>query len=439
MESLDSGNCGKSAEVVVFLFVTFLVLMLMGMEVFFSMSMASYLGILFKSSRQVDPSIMPLRMVAGIDEYTLVAIPLFILAGELMNQGGITRRLIDFSLTLVGHLRGGLSQVAVITNVTMAGISGAAVADASATGSILIPAMKQEGYEPAYAGAVIAAAALIGPVIPPSIPMVIYGVMSHQSIGKLFMGGVIPGLMIGAGFMGICWVVARKRNYPQRERYSWKSRLRATLNASWALCMPLIILGGIRFGIVTVTEAAGVAVVYALLVGMFVYRELKWSHLAELFYQTGLTSGVILILLSAAGIFSWLLAESQISLVAAQAILAISSDPRVVLLVINALLLFLGCLLEPLPAMIIALPALIPIGLQIGVDPIQFGWICVFNLMIGMLTPPVGLLLFISAAIGKIPMGPLVREVIPFLFVSLVVLVFVTYFPPLTTWLPSLM
>lgn len=424
---------------VVFLFVTFLMFMLLGMEVFFSMSVASYLGILTKSSRQIDSSIIPLRMVAGIDEYTLVAIPLFILAGELMNRGGITRRLIEFSLALVGHLKGGLSQVAVITNTIMAGVSGAAVADASATGAILIPAMKDEGYEPAYAGAVIAAAALIGPVIPPSIPMVIYGIMSHQSIGKLFIGGVIPGLILGIGFMGICWVVAQKRNYPKRERVSWRNRLRATLNASWALCMPLIILGGIRFGIVTVTEAAGVAVVYALLVGIFVYRELKWHHLGGLFYEAGLTSGVILILLSAAGVFSWLLAESQISLVAAQAILSISPEPAVALLIINALLLFLGCLLEPLPAMVIALPALIPIGLQIGVDPIQFGWICVFNLMVGMLTPPVGLLLFISAAIGKIPMGPLVREVLPFLAMSLLVLAIVTYFPPLTTWLPRFM
>lgn len=278
--------------------------------------------------------------------------------------------------------------MAVITNVIMAGVSGAAVADASATGTILIPAMKAEGYEPEYAGAVIAAAALIGPVIPPSIPMVIYGVMAHQSIGKLFIGGVIPGLMLGTGFMLTCWVLARMRNYPRRERLSWAQRLRAIVDASWALCMPLIILGGIRFGIVTVTEAAGVAVVYAMLVGIFAYRELRWDSLMEVLYEAGLTTGIIMILLSAAGIFSWLLAESQVNVVVAEAILGISTNPSVVLLIINGLLLIIGCLLEPMPAMIIFLPALIPIGNQLGIDPIHFGWICVLNLMVGMLTPP---------------------------------------------------
>jgi TRAP-type transport system large permease protein len=424
---------------VAFLFLVFLAFMLMGMEVFFSMSMSSYLGILVKSSRQVDTSIIPLRMVAGIDEYTLVAIPLFILTGELMNKGGITRRLVDFSLALVGHVKGGLSQVAVITNVIMAGVSGAAVADASATGTILIPAMKDEGYEPEYAGAVIAAAALIGPVIPPSIPMVIYGVMAHQSIGKLFVGGIIPGLMLGLGFMLTCWIIARKRNYPSRVRLSWHRRLCAIVDASWALCMPLIILGGIRFGIVTVTEAAGVAVVYAMVVGAVVYRELNWQRLMDVLYEAGLTTGVIMILLSAAGIFSWLLAESQVNVVVAEAILGISTDPTLVLLIINGMLLIIGSLLEPMPAMIIFLPALIPIGNQLGIDPIHFGWVCVLNLMIGMLTPPVGLLLFVSSAIGKIPMGPLVREIVPFLILSFIVLAAVTYFPALTVWLPGLM
>jgi len=424
---------------VALLFVLFLFFMLLGMEVFFSMTLSSFLGVLLKTSRQVDASIIPLRMVAGVDEYTLVAIPLFILAGELMNKGGITRRLIDFALALVGHVKGGMSQVAVITNVVMAGVSGAAVADASATGTILIPAMKEEGYEAEFAGAVVAAAALIGPVIPPSIPMVIYGVMAHQSIGKLFVGGILPGLLLGLGFMIACWIIARQRDYPSRKRLLWGQRLNAIANASWALCMPLIILGGIRFGIVTVTEAAGVAAVYAMFVGGVIYRELDWKKLMDVLYEAGLTTGIIMILLSAAGIFSWLLAESQINVVIAETILAISSDPVLVLLIINGVLLMIGCLLEPMPAMIIFLPALIPIGNQIGIDPIQFGWICVLNLMVGMLTPPVGLLLFVSSAIGKIPMGPLTHEVVPFLIVSIIVLAAVTYIPSLTVWLPNLM
>jgi tripartite ATP-independent transporter DctM subunit len=424
---------------VALLFITFFVLIFLGMDIFFSMTLSSYVGILAKTTRPVDPSIIPLRMVAGVDEYTLVAIPLFILAGELMNKGGITRRLVDFALAFVGHLKGGLSQVAVIVNMVMAGVSGAAVADASATGTILIPAMKKEGYEVEYAGAVIASAGLIGPVIPPSIPMVIYGVMAHQSIAKLFMGGLVPGLMLGLGFMFICGVLAHRRGYPRRERLGWRLRWKAATSSLWALAMPLVVVGGIRFGVVTVTEAAGVASVYAMLVGMLVYRELRFRDLVEVLYQAGLNTGIVMILLSASGIFSWLLVESRVQDVVGGFIFSLTTNPLIVLLIINAVLLLIGIPLEPLPAMIIFLPALIPLSAQIGVDPIQFGWICVFNLMIGMLTPPVGMLLFVAAAIGKIPMASLSRQILPFLALSLVVLGLVTYVPWVTTWLPGLM
>ncbi|MGQ9652925.1 MAG: TRAP transporter large permease [Thermodesulfobacteriota bacterium] len=421
------------------LFMAFFVLIFLGMDIFFSMTLASYVGILAKTTRPVDPSIIPLRMVAGVDEYTLVAIPLFILAGELMNRGGITRRLVDFALAFVGQLRGGLSQVAVMVNVMMAGVSGAAVADASATGTILIPQMKKEGYDVEYAGAVIASAALIGPVIPPSIPMVIYGIMAHQSIAKLFMGGLIPGLMLGLGFMVLCGVLAKRRRYPRREPLPWRRRWQAVGNSLWALCMPVVVVGGIRFGVVTVTEAAGVACVYALLVGMLVYRELKPSDIADVLYQAGLNTGIVMILLSASGIFSWLLVESRVQDVISDFIFGLSNNPVVVLLIINVVLLLIGIPLEPLPAMIIFIPALIPMSGKIGVDPIQFGWICVFNLMIGMLTPPVGMLLFVASAIGKIPLASLSRQIVPFLGISLAVLGLVTYVPWVTTWLPSLM
>ncbi len=421
------------------LFIAFFVLIFLGMDIFFSMTLASYVGILAKTTRPVDSSIIPLRMVAGVDEYTLVAIPLFILAGELMNRGGITRRLVDFALAFVGHVRGGLSQVAVIVNVIMAGVSGAAVADASATGTILIPEMKKEGYDVEYAGAVIASAALIGPVIPPSIPMVIYGIMAHQSIAKLFIGGLIPGLMLGVGFMALCGIVARRRNYPRRESLSWRQRWRAIARAFWALCMPVVVVGGIRFGVVTVTEAAGVASVYALLVGALVYKELKPRDIVDVLYQAGLNTGIVMILLSASGIFSWLLVESRVQDVVSEFIFGVSSNPLMILLFINVVLLLIGIPLEPLPAMIIFLPALIPICANIGIDPVQFGWICVLNLMIGMLTPPVGMLLFVASAIGKIPMASLSRQIAPFLVLSLIVLGLVTYVPWVTTWLPSLM
>ncbi len=423
---------------VVFLFAGFLTLMLLGLDVGFSMVLASYLGILGKTTRQVDATIMPLRMVAGVDTFSLVSIPLFILAGELMNQGGLTRRLVNFSLTLVGHLRGSLSQVAIITNIIMAGVSGSGVADATATGSILIPAMKDEGYEPEYAAAVIAAGATIGPIIPPSIPMVIYGVMSNASVGKLFLAGVIPGLLLGVAFMITCHLIAARRGYPRRDKASAAQRWEAFLGAIWALAMPGIILGGIVFGLVTDTEAATVAAVYALVVGTLVYREIGWRKMADIFFRAGTTSGVIMFLLAAAGIFGWLLAESQVNLVLAEFIFGLSRDPLTIMLLINILLLVVGCLLEPLPAMVIFLPALIPIAAKTGIDTVYLGLVMVLNLMIGMLTPPVGFLLFVVSAIGQVPMGPLVREVWPFIAMSLVVLLLCTIFPPLATWLPGL-
>ena len=424
---------------VAFLFICFIILMLFGLDVAFSMVLASYLGILVKTTRPVDLTIIPLWMVGGADSFQLVAIPLFILAGELMNRGGMTRRLVDFSLALVGHLRGSLSQVAVIVNMIMAGVSGSGVADASATGTILIPAMRDEGYDLAYSGAVIAAAAAIGPIIPPSIPMIVYAVMANLSVAKLFMAGLIPGLILGLGFLIVCWITAKKRNYPKRDRAKRREVFTATFRASWAILMPVIILGSIVFGVATVTEAATVAVVYALLIGLFVHRELRVRDLVDGVYEAGVVSGVIMILLAASGIFGWLLAESRVNYVLAEFLFSITANRFVMLVLINILLLIIGILIEPLPALIIFIPALIPIGSKLGLDPIHFGTVVVINLIFGMLTPPVGFLLFVVSAIGKIPMGPLVRELKPFLIICLIVLVLITFCPILTTWVPSLL
>jgi tripartite ATP-independent transporter DctM subunit len=424
---------------VVFLFLAFIVFMLLGLDVGFSMVFSSFLGIVTKATRPVDLTLIPLSMVSGADQFTLVAIPLFILAGEIMNRGGITQRLVDFALALIGHVKGSLSHVAVITNIIMAGVSGSGVADASATGSILIPAMEKEGYHPAYSGAVVAAAATIGPIIPPSIPMIIYAVMANVSVAKLFLAGMLPGLILGIGFFMVCAVRARSRDYPKRDRAGLQVIVTATLRAGWALMMPVIVLGSIIFGVATVTEAATVAVVYALLVSLLIQRELSIKGLLEGLYEAGVTSGIIMILLAAAGIFSWLLAESQINYQMATFLLGITQNPLVLLVFVNILLLAIGCLLEPLPALIIFIPALIPLGNKLGIDPIHFGTVMVLNLMIGMLTPPVGFLLFVVSAIGDIPVGRLVREVVPFLLICLGVLVLVTYFPPVTMWIPSLM
>ena len=419
------------------LFIAFLLALLIGFDVGFSMIFSAWLGILAKPDDVIDMAMMPLSMIASVDSYALVQVPLFILAGELMNSGGLTMRLIDWAMALVGRLKGSLGHVSIITNFVMAGVSGSAVADAVATGKPLIPAMRKEGYGEGFAGAVIVAGALLGPILPPSIPMVVYAQISNQSVVKLFMAGVVPAVLLAAGFMVICSIVARYRNYPSRGAVDFKVKLRATGRASWALMMPVIIIGGIRFGWLTVTESAAVAVLYALFVCLFVYRGITFKQLPKLIFQAGRSTALILFLLAAAGPFSWLVAESQINQTVIDTIQSISTNPIIVLLMINAFLLLIGCIVEPLPAMIIFLPLLIPLGAQVGIDPIQFGAVVVLNLMIGLMHPPIGLLLFVVSSVGKIRLGPVMWEVLPFLAWAIIVLGLTIVFPPLTIWLPA--
>ena len=418
--------------------IVFLVLLLAGMDVAFAMIIASLVGILMRADPIGDLVMLPLTMLTGVDSAALLSIPLFILAGELMNAGGVTQRLVEWSLAFVGHFRGALSQVAVVTNLIMSGISGSAVADATAVGTALIPAMQKEGYQRGYPGAVIAAAAMLGPIIPPSIPMVIYAVIANESIIKIFLGGIVPGFLLAIGYMVICRFIAGRHGYPSRPRASWTERLAATRVSAWALAMPLMVLGGIRFGIVTDTEAAATVAVYAGLVGWFVYRELRWKRLKEVVLTSGRTSAVILFLLAAAGPFSWLISEARIGEGVRALLLAASQDPMVVLILMNVLLLLVGKILEPLPAMIVFLPTLLPIAGELGLDPIHFAIVVIVNLMIGLQTPPIGLLLFVSAAIGREPMGAIIVQIIPFVLWSLAVLILIIVFPPIATWLPNL-
>jgi tripartite ATP-independent transporter DctM subunit len=423
--------------VLALLFVAFLLALLIGFDVGFSMIFSAWLGILAKPGDIIDTAMMPLSMIAGVDSYALVQVPLFILAGELMNSGGLTMRLIDWAMALVGRLKGSLGHVSVITNFVMAGVSGSAVADAVATGKPLIPAMRKEGYGEGFAGAVIVAGALLGPILPPSIPMVVYAQISSQSVVKLFMAGVVPAILLAAGFLVICSLVAKYRGYPGRERVDFKAKVRATGRASWALMMPVIVIGGIRFGLLTVTESAAVAVLYALIVSFVVYRGITLAQLPKLIFHAGRSTAIVLFLLAAAGPFSWLVAESQINQTVIGTIQSVSTNPVVVLLIVNVFLLLIGCIVEPLPAMIIFLPLLIPLGAQVGIDPIQFGAVVVLNLMIGLMHPPIGLLLFVVSSVGKLRLGPVMWEVLPFLGWALLVLVLTIVFPPITTWLPS--
>jgi TRAP-type transport system large permease protein len=298
--------------------------------------------------------------------------------------------------------------------------------------------MKREGYREGYAGAVVAAGAMLGPIIPPSIPMVIYAVISNQSLIKIFLGGIVPGLLLAAGYMVICRFVALRHGYPSQQKSSWAQRLVVTRTSSWALAMPFMVLAGIRWGIVTDTEAAAVIVVYAGLVGAFIYRELGWAELRKLVYNSGKSSAVILFLLAAAGPFSWLMAEGRVADGIHNLLFAWSRDPVVVLLLVNVLLLLVGKILEPLPAMILFVPTLLPVAAELHLDPTHFAIVVILNLMIGLQTPPIGLLLFVSSAIGKEPMGAIIRQIVPFVLWSLAVLGLIIVFPGIATWLPNL-
>ena len=418
--------------------VVFITLLLLGLDVGFSMILAAIMGMVLHGSGGIDLATVPLTLVAAVDSEALIAVPLFVLAGEIMNHGGLTRRLIDWSMAMVGHYRGALSQAAMTTNLVMAGISGSAVSDATATGAVLIPAMKEDGYKPGYAAAVIAAGAMLGPIIPPSIPMLIYAVMANLSIGRLFMAGVMPGLLLFAGFVVLCAVIARRRDYKARERSSWTERARATRIASWALLVPVLIILGIRSGFVTETEAAAAICVYALIVGMLIYRDLRVRELRDVFFGAARTSGVILFLLAAAGPFSWLMSEAHIAKYIADSILGMSNSPMMILLIINVMLFLVGMVFEPLPALVIFVPTLLPIQAQLGIDPIHFATVVVINLMVGMLHPPVGLLVLITAAIGKCSLWSVAWEALPFLAWSIVVLILISVFPGLVLWLPNL-
>jgi tripartite ATP-independent transporter DctM subunit len=316
-------------------------------------------------------------------------------------------------------------------------ICGSSAATSATFASVAIPEMNRYGYDIRLSTGIVATVGTLGVIIPPSVTLIILGIITEQSIGQLFLAGIVPGLLFAAGFFVICSIMAARRNYPRYERVGFKGRVKATGRASWALMMPIMILVGIRFGVFTEMEVAAAAGIYALIVSLFIYRGLKVGELPRILWESGRTSAAILFLLAAAGPFSWLVAESQVSVVVVNGIKSISDNPVVILLVINALLLVVGSILEPLPAMVIFLPALIPIGQQLGIDPIHFGAVVVVNLMIGLLHPPVGLLLFVVSSVGNCKITKVAWEALPFLAWSLIVLVLIIVFPALTTWLPG--
>lgn len=381
---------------------------------------------------------LPQRMMAGVDQFILLTIPLFLLAGMLMNVGGITDRIVGFARAMVGHRKGGMSSVTVLSAGFFAGISGSATAEASALGSILIPAMQRQGIPPAYAAALVGVSAIVGPIIPPSITMIVYGVLSGASIGQLFLGGVAPGILIVLGLLIYASWRARRDGFPVTEKMGWAERRAATLRTLPALILPLIIVVGIKAGIFTPTEAAAVAVIYALLIG-FTYRDLTVSRVWEAMIATTIASSAILFITAMASIVAFVFTLEQVPTTIASAVLSISDDPIVILILLNIVLIVLGMFLEPISILILTMPILMQFLKIIGMDPVQFGVMVVLNVVIGMATPPVGILLFIVCATSGQPLTAVAKEAMPLIGICLFVLFLVAAIPMISLALPHAM
>ena len=422
---------------VLIIFAVLLVLMYFNVPIAICTGLSALAGILATGNLPI--SVLVQRMYTGIDSFTLIAVPLFILTGRMMALGGITKDLINLSRALVGRFRGGLAYINIVASMFFAGITGSATSDTASVGAILIPAMEEKGYEKDFSVAVTATSSTIGVMIPPSIPLVVYSVASCASIGRLFLGGLIPGIIVGFILMGVTSVIAKKRNYPTEENISFKDSMIIVLKAIPALLTVVIILVGIISGIFTATEAAGIAALYSFLLGTLYYRELKLRDIPGILLEVAETTGMVALMIATASALGWLIASQGIPEMISNAIFAITQNKIVLLLLINVLLLFVGTFLDLSPAVIIFTPILLPIVQQIGIDPVHFGVIMVVNLAIGLFTPPVGVCLFVSCGIAKISITDSIKAFIPFFLAMVGALLLITYVPSLVMWLPNLL
>lgn len=418
------------------LFVTFAVLLILGAPVGIALGGASAIYLV---GSDIDLAVVPQFMYAGMDSFVLLCIPGFVLAGNLMNGGGITDQIVLFSNRLVGHIRGGLGLANVTGSMVFAGISGTAVAETASIGAVMIPAMRKSGYDAPFAAAVTAAASTVGPIIPPSVPMIIVGTLTGLSVGKMFMAGAIPGLLLGIGMMLTVWILARVRNYPREPWQGFGALVRASRGAFWALLMTAIILFGIVGGYFTPTEASIVAALYAFVIGLFVYKGFKLRQLPGILLESAIGAGGLILLVGLANVFGWILTSEQIPQAIAASMLALTTNKYLIILLINILLLIVGTFMETIAALIILFPPLLAVATQVGIDPIHFATFAVLNLMIGLTTPPVGVCLFVAANIAKISLGAITKAIWPFLLCNILILFLVSYIPALSLWLPSLL
>ncbi|MEI8188933.1 MAG: TRAP transporter large permease [candidate division NC10 bacterium] len=413
----------------------FALTMISGMPISFAIGVTALGGLLVMQG--IPLVVIPQKMFIGCDAFPLLAIPLFVLGGDLMLKGEITRGLLSFADLVVGRIRGGLAHATIVACAIFAGITGSAVADASAIGSVMIPAMHSAGYPKNYAAAVTASASIMGPIIPPSLVMVFFSLVTGASVGGLFMGGVVPGILIASSLMTVNYFTSRKHGYQKREtQYNWSETIKICRHSIPVLFMPLIIVGGILGGIFTPTEAAGVGVLYALVIGFLVLRTLKIRDLPELLMNTAKVTSIVLLLLATTNILSWIVTMQNVPQITLAYFTSLSTNPKVFLLLVNILFLVTGCIIDTAPAIFLLVPIFAPVAKGYGIDLIHFGIIVTVNLCIGLLTQPVGSCLFIGSSLAKISMEELLKPLWPFLIAEVVILLLITYVTPLVMWLP---
>ncbi|HHW06057.1 MAG TPA: TRAP transporter large permease [Clostridia bacterium] len=412
-------------------------LMFIRVPIAVALGLAGIVGLLFMGN--IPLTVVAQRMFTSNDSFPLLAIPYFMLAGELMTKGGVSKRLVRFAGALVGHFRGGLGGIAILASSFFAALSGSNAATVAAIGSVMIPTMKDKGYPVGYTAATIAAAGVTGMIIPPSILMVLYGVMAGVSVGDLFIAGFLPGILICITFMLLNWWLCKDKEYAQEPWSGFAEIWHSFKDAIWALLMPVIILGGIYGGVFTPTEAAAVACVYGAIVGFFIYRELQWKELPKIFFNSALSTAVVMLVMNTAGFLAWVLTANEIPQLLAASMSGFSDSGVVFLILVNMVLLVVGCLMNAAAALPLFASILLPAAMSFGVDPLLFGIIMVVNLSIGTITPPVGVDLFVAATISKISLEEIMARIWPYIVVVIIDLLIITYYPPVSLWLVNVL